>query len=79
MEEYKSHNKKFTWQAEYLYGNWRKRDRIYVTKDTKIPEMPKKPMTAPVKTDLYQKVEEIEKKIDELNDKSRLLSSRFTD
>ncbi len=42
---------------------------MFVTKDTKIPDMPTKPLTQPSDTDYHKAMDEIDKEIEGLNEK----------
>lgn len=63
-----------------MYGEWRKRGinpKVYVTKDTIVPDKPKKILTEPDDVVYHMKIAEIDEKIEVLNEEIREVQARL--
>jgi len=69
QEEYKRKGRHFSWYAEYYYGKWRKKDRIFVTPETVIPDPPKKPKPQPDESEYNKRQQDLDKELDDLFEK----------
>jgi uncharacterized small protein (DUF1192 family) len=63
-----------------MYGEWRKRGinpKVYVTKDTIVPDKPKNILTEPDDVVYHMKIAEIDEKIEGLNEEIREVQARL--